>query len=211
MRPIICLFIALAVCAQTGCKHATAAKLQNAPLTLQPGWRNHDSTKAPFSMAGPPNWRLTPPSLMPTASIGGEATGVEPKEPPDVITPEEQSAQDAHEVLLKLYDNNVRALPGETPTVVYVKKIDSAGSLEDTAQDVKKGLGSDVEVTPVSLPIGPSVKLKKLTKTPGGDDLLDIVYVLVNGDDAYKFVFESTNNPDIATSAQPMMETVRFK
>src|SRR5205823_6063481 len=211
MRSIALAFTALFICAQIGCKHTTAAKLQNAPLTLQPGWKNHES-KAGFSMAGPPNWKLMPPSAMPAITLGGDATGVEPVEPPDVISPQEQAVQDSHNVLFKLYDNNVRALPGEAPTAVLVKKVDPSGTLEDTAQDVKHGLGSDVELTPVSLPIGPAVQLKKLFKTAGGDEVTNLVYVLVNGEDAYKFVFEATNNAEPITSmAKPMMETVRFK
>jgi len=210
MRPITCL--ALAALAIAGCKHGSAPKYTNAPLKLPDAWKNHDSTKANFSMAGPPNWKLMPASAMPQISLGGDATGVEPPEPPDVISPAEQERQDKNGVLLKLYDNNVRALPGEAPTAVFVKKIDSSGTLEDTAQDVKHDLGSDTEMTPVSLPIGNAVKLKKTTKTVGGDEVTDIVYVLVNGDDAYKFVFEATNNFDsITRDSQPMMETVRFK
>jgi len=199
------------ICAQAACKHGTAAKLQNAPLTLPPGWKNHES-KAGFSMAGPPNWKLMPPSALPTINIGGDATGVEPVEPPDVISPGEQTVQDSHNVLFKLYDNNVRALPGEAATCMFVKKTDSSGTLEDTAQDVKHGLGSDVEVTPISLPIGPAVQLKKVIKTVGGDEVTNIIYVLVNGEDAYKFEFQATNNAEpITSTCKPMMETVRFK
>lgn len=205
-------FIAIAVLALTaGCKHGPKTVLHSAPLELKEGWKNHD-TKAGFSIAGPYNWTLNPPSSIPPISLGSDPNQPEPPEAPDVLSPQEQSRQEANGILLKLYDKNVRPTPGEAPTCMWVKKIDSSGSLADTADDVKHGLGSDVEVTNVNLPIGPATELKKVTKTPGGDELTDIVFVLVNGDDAFKFVFEATNNDEpITTVAQPMMETVRFK
>lgn len=195
-----------------GCKGGPKTTLHAAaPPKLADGWKTHE-TNAGFSMAGPYNWTLNPPSALPPISLGSDPGAPAPAEPPDVLSPEEEQRREGQGILLELFDKDVRLTPGETPTRLIVKKQDSSGTLAETSEDVKKSLGSDVVVTNVNLPIGPATKFEKKFKTIGGDELTNIVYLLVNGDSAYRFTFEATNNPEpIQSAAQPMMETVRFK
>ena len=213
-----------------GCAKPIKSDLVAAPPPkLEAGWISHD-TRGALTVAAPDNWILSRSALsqsglnlqeMPATMAGTSQNSTSESEaapaapatsaaPPDAVDPGDVDAQNSKGVVLELYDKNVKPIPGEVTTRLYVEKDGASGSLEESAKKFAK----DFKATPskVNLPVGPAETFKSEDTSKGGDVVTDVCYVIDNGSESYKFVFETSNHAgNIEHDAPLIMDTVRLK
>lgn len=210
-----------------GCAKPVKSDLVNAPPpALQSGWVTRE-TRGALTLAAPGDWIL---SRSHVSSLGGvnlqdlqgsmanatqNSSSDAPSttaaaEPPDAVDSGDLDDQNSNSEVLVLYDKNVKPIPGEVMTRMFVKKTAASGSLDDMAKHFAKDMNGNA--IKVNLPIGPAETWKGDTTTRGGDVISDVGYLLINGEEAYEFVFETSNHEaNLDEVADPIMQTVRLK
>lgn len=226
--PVVCLCSILMI---VGCKKVENPVLKSvAPEKLEAGWSYHDVAESGFSIAAPADWTENPnESMFPGGVVEVEGGGQVPmdKLPPGVqelgkeIEKHDKETEAAFREKLKengvsimLFFKGARSIPGEERTRFYVKVRPSEGTLAEEAAATKAGLhGSEtIEQKHVELPVGPAEAFKASRKTQGGDEVTEIIYLMVSGDKTYVTRFVTSNSAERITSiSNPIMQTFRVK
>jgi hypothetical protein len=220
-------YFLVAVLTVAGCAKPVKSDLISAPVpALQSGWTQRD-TRGALTLAAPSDWILSRNHVSTlglsvqdlqgslatanqNATSDSQSPAAAPAAPPDTVDDSDLENQNSKSEVLVLYSKNVKPIPGEEMTRMYVKKVSVSG----TADAMAKHFAGDMNgtATKISLPIGSAQTWKGDTTTRGGDVISDIGYLIVNGDEAYEFVFETSNHEgNIDQVADSIMQTVRLK
>jgi hypothetical protein len=203
----------VAVSSIGGCNKGPVTTLKQAPPPqLAPNWKSYDSGHG-ISMAAPESWGLTKPGALSGMSFGGDlqsGLSVATQEP--ALSPEVKEEQVKKGILLRLYDRSHRPIPGELIPNVRVKKESTGGMTIDKAADQERKKASPDSDERVELPVGPAHVFRKATTNIAGDVEHSITYIIVDGTNLYRIIFEATGNDQtIKSVAGPMLETFRVQ
>ena len=201
-------FALLTLVALGGCGEVTTLKAAPEP-ELEEGWTVYESNKAPVSIAAPDGWGPT----------GGTAKAVPSRVSPvgDPMASNEdimQQMQDLgsfgeedKDIVLYIADKGTRPLPGEVRTGYSIRRFVKSGgySLDAAVADTKGAVTNEGTPKMIDLPVGKAAEFRYNYKTPGGDEVYKVIYVLVNNEDVYRVTFSQTGSGEpingIATQA----------
>lgn len=221
-----------AAAALSGCETGPESTMHVLPTVgPQDGWVVYDKPQHGFSMAAPTNWALRPPSSFPPSALGmsEDEAGRFDASPGDMARngdfgkefQQMQAAEDKQMfeqqerdgLLLVLFDQGRRPLPGEEIARFYVRKRNAGHiSLERAAEQEASQLQGVFMNQAIDLPIGKVQEIQSRTKNRAGDENTELVYVIPHKGDVYTVTFVMTNAPeDLTPQARPIMQTFRVK
>lgn len=191
-----------------GCSSGPATELNAAaePPVLEPGWTTYDVTSFGFKIAAPQAFKPTKPSSMSTGATYDPDAPTPDAPPPQAetvyISPKDSQIDKG--IVMVLYDQNSRALPGEPTPRLYVQHEEvKAANLDAAADELRSKEKGIVQERRVALPIGPAHYFKAQRKNMGGDTITNMIYIVANKKRLYHFVWETSNPPE---SMEPYLE-----
>ncbi len=207
-----------ALAALAGCSGAppTVLNVSAPPPELEGGWVTYDCSAYGFTIAAPEAYKLTRPGAVasgmeydPDAPTGG-APPPDPDAPTRIaVSPTPNQLEKG--IVLVLYDQNARPIPGEPTSrmTVYHEEVGSA-SLEAVEAEEADNTPGVVEKGRVDLPIGQIHLVRTSLQKIGGETVTKFKYTVANGKHLYRFEFETANAPEtIEPHVRPMMDTLR--
>jgi hypothetical protein len=210
-----------------------------APAAVPAGWKSLASADATVSIAVPTDWKMwtdasemmsslggslgevmgTPPPTNPTdtaAGMGDTAANLADQFNKDLAAQEKEEMERwaAEGILIKAKDSS-RAVAGETPTSVVIKKAEAKGNptMEQALETAASAfVAGDIKKEIIDLPIGKAAMASSSYETRGGDQVKEVIYILLDNGQEYKIRFITVNTGvPIFERAKEMMETLRIK
>jgi hypothetical protein len=218
--------VALAVVAlgiSTGCKKGPVLHVKDPGIVKLPsGWKLAESPDKTVSIGVAPGWGKGMADSLSVADLTGMAGG----ELPTHVAQEQERALDEQYneevaaaekkdgIIISVVDRQTRPIPGEQRTRYVVKRreMDAGVTLEQAADAVKTDLAGKEAPKKVTLPIGPAIRYDAAANQRDGSTVTKIMYVVVDGANAYTVTFTTQGAPTaISSIAEPVMQTLRIK
>jgi hypothetical protein len=195
--------------ALAGCQAAKPTYLVAAPEVVPPaGWVKHEGDG--YSFYAPGDWRL--PTALEGFDGSNDPSTMQNLSNPAVgagFAPAKDSATAG--AAITLINPSYRPIPGETGTMILVKKETEGGNASlpgeggESAAAIPRSKHSDV-----TLPCGPAVEITSSVKTKTGDSSHQIMFVMVNGKDVYRLHLLTANDVAVIKDiARPIADTFR--
>ncbi len=188
-----------------GPKNVVTLKRDAAPAAPQAGWyaRNEEgfSINVPSSYQVPKNAGA---SLGDLQNLSNPVVGYG-------LSPGQESTT-ANAALI-LNDSTYKPLPGEPTTglTVNISKHKGGADLEGEAKKVGENLLNE-KSKKIDLAVGPAYEIQHKSKSIGGDEIWRMIYVVCDGESAYRFEFTTTNGEQVISSIAPgVIESFRVK
>lgn len=201
-----------------GCKKGASVAVKDpGPYQAQAGEQIAESGDKNVSILVPGGWKRGGPmssttSMSETLGGLGEGTTGELGENMQNMAQgmaKDEAAMDATEAseleakgILIWVNDGSRPIPGETRTHYSVKKTSGASSLEDAATAARDDITGESAPQMVEIPIGKAARFESKVTNRDGGEVFTIMYVVVNGEDAYQIKFVTQNMPSAVQSIE---------
>ncbi len=212
--------VLVALIALAGCGKPPSHVVEAAPPKLADDWKLATNDKYGLSVGVTPGWRAGSAPAFSGLGITSDMQQNDPNAPPPPDPAEEEKkaakaelAQVEHQGILLICSDGSKTLPGEEPTRYVLKHVTAPGEMdfENGIKLATKEMSFAHDPQFVDLANGKAAKYTINFKNRGGDEIHEILFVLVDGKEIYELIFTCTGDDKIGAIADPVAQSLRIK